>query len=81
MILDHFGDLLAMANRKELVENLTKPVAERIQAEVAEGLFRTPVALLVYWLVTNHAYEVTARWPVPGLEAGLNQVKAHLGVG
>lgn len=81
-ILDQFSDLLATASTKEVLDGLNNPVRQKIQADASSNaLFCKPVVLLVYWLVANHPYDVGARWPVPGLQAGLDQVKAHLGCG
>lgn len=80
-ILEEYRDLLEGASIEAVKSSLIQPVIAKIQANRAQGnLYAKPIVLLVYWLLQSHAYQVGARWPVPGLLSGFNQVRAHLGI-
>lgn len=80
-ILEEYRDLLESANVEAVKAGLIQPVIAKIQTNQAQGnLYSKPVVLIVYWLLQAHAYQVGARWPVPGLLSGFNQVRAHLGI-
>jgi putative GTP pyrophosphokinase len=79
-ILDEYRDLIELASIDAVKAELIQPVIAKIQTNQAQGnLYAKPVVLLMYWLLKNYDYEVGARWPIPGLLSGFNQVRAHLG--
>jgi putative GTP pyrophosphokinase len=81
VIVEHYRKLLERANVQDVLSMLSPPITRVIQESAPKGgLYAKPVVLLVYWLVTNHAFEVDLDWPVPGLLSDLAKVKAHLGV-
>jgi putative GTP pyrophosphokinase len=80
-ILEEYRDLLESASVEDIKAGLSQPVIAKIQTNQAENnLYSKPIVLLVYWLLRTDAYQVGARWPVPGLLSGFNQVRAHLGI-
>lgn len=80
-ILEEYRDLLECASVEAVKATLIPPIVAKIQTNQAQGnLYSKPIVLLVYWLLRSYAYQVGARWPVPGLLLGFDQVRAHLGI-
>lgn len=80
-ILEEYRDILASASVEAVKARLDQLVTAKIQTNQTLGnLYAKPIVLLVYWLLEAHAYDVGARWPVPGLRSGFDQVRAHLGI-
>lgn len=80
-ILDEYKDLLLSASIEAVKDCLIPPVVSKIQANQALGnLYAKPIVLLVYWLLQSHAFQTGARWPVPALLKGFDQVRGHLGI-
>ena len=80
-ILEEYRDLLESASVDVLKAQLIKAVIAKIQTNQSQGnLYAKPSVLIVYWLLHTDAFQVGARWPIPGLLSGFNQVRAHLGI-
>lgn len=80
-ILEEYRDLLEGASVEAVKAKLIPPIIAKIQTNQTQGnLYSKPIVLLVYWLLESYAYQVSARWPVPGLLSGFDQVRAHLGI-
>lgn len=80
-ILEEFRDLLPSANVDAVKAQLIDPVIAKIKASHAQGnLYAKPIVLLVYWLLAEHPFLVGARWPVPALQSGFDQVRTHMGI-
>ena len=80
-LLEEYRDLLESASIDAVKAGLNSQVVDKIKVnQLAGNLYSKPVVLIVYWLLQNHAYEVGARWPVPNLLSGFNQVRGHLGI-
>lgn len=79
-IIETYKSHLDSADTAEVRSILTPEVAQHIRDRAGDGgLFAKPVVLLVYWIAKNHAFEATAKWPVPSLLAGFDQVKSDIG--
>ncbi|MGC4367043.1 GTP pyrophosphokinase [Hydrogenophaga sp. R2] len=80
-ILEEFRDLLQTANIEAVKVMLVTPVIAKIKAGQSQGnLYAKPIVLLVYWLLAEHPFLVGARWPVPALRSGFDQVRTHMGI-
>lgn len=79
--LDTYRDLLQLANRTRVFsEAITPRIASRIQRRAADsnGLFSTPMCLLVYWLLKKHPRETVARWPFGNYRTDFETAMAEL---
>lgn len=80
-ILEEYRDMLESASVEVVKAKLIQQVIKKIQTNHSQGnLYSKPIVLLVYWLLEADAYQVCARWPVPALRSGFDQVCAHLGI-